>query len=116
MQSAYLKAQATYVSNKADFEIKRKNYEKFKQLYDKNLISEDEYLAKKTGYLQGESDLKSSEAYNFSVTDLYSTLKSSSLNFPSGYIREGDKEYLVKVSGEAKTLEDIKEIVLENTN
>ncbi|WP_407537829.1 efflux RND transporter permease subunit [Cetobacterium somerae] len=56
------------------------------------------------------------EAYNFSVTDLYSTLKSSSLNFPSGYIREGDKEYLVKVSGEAKTLEDIKEIVLENAN
>ncbi|MGL5229251.1 MAG: efflux RND transporter periplasmic adaptor subunit [Cetobacterium sp.] len=62
VQSAYLKAQATYVSNAADFEIKRKNYEKFKQLYDKNLISEDEYLAKKTGYLQGESDLKSSEA------------------------------------------------------
>ena len=62
VQSAYLKAQATYVSNKGDFEIKRKNYEKFKQLYDKNLISEDEYLAKKTGYLQGESDLKSSEA------------------------------------------------------
>ena len=56
------------------------------------------------------------EAYNFSITDLYSTLKSASLNFPSGYIREGDKEYLVKVSGEAKTLEDIKEIVLENSN
>ncbi|MGL5544304.1 MAG: efflux RND transporter permease subunit [Cetobacterium sp.] len=56
------------------------------------------------------------EAYNLSVTDLYSTLKSASLNFPSGYIREGDKEYLVKVSGEAKTLEDIQEIVLNNSN
>ena len=62
VQSAYLKAQATYVSNKVDFGIKRKNYEKFKQLYDKNLISEDEYLTKKTGYLQSESDLKNSEA------------------------------------------------------
>ena len=47
---------------------------------------------------------------------MYSTLKSASLNFPSGYIREGDKEYLVKVSGEAKTLEDIQEIVLKNSN
>ncbi|MEG2586882.1 MAG: efflux RND transporter permease subunit, partial [Cetobacterium sp.] len=56
------------------------------------------------------------EAYNLTVTDLYSTLKSASLNFPSGYIREGDKEYLVKVSGEAKTLEDIQEIVLKNSN
>ncbi|MGL4789576.1 MAG: efflux RND transporter permease subunit [Cetobacterium sp.] len=56
------------------------------------------------------------EAYNLSITDLYSTLKSASLNFPSGYIREGDKEYLVKVSGEAKTLEDIQEIVLNNSN
>lgn len=56
------------------------------------------------------------EAYNLTVTDLYSTLKSASLNFPSGYIVEGDKEYLVKVSGEAKTLEDIQEIVLKNSN
>ncbi|MGL5902575.1 MAG: efflux RND transporter permease subunit, partial [Cetobacterium sp.] len=54
------------------------------------------------------------EAYNLSVTELYSTLKTSSLNFPSGYVREGDKEYLVKVSGEAKTLEDIQGIVLRN--
>lgn len=67
VQSAYLKAQATYLSNKADFDIKRKNYEKFRQLYDKSLISEDEYLAKKTGYLQGESDLKSSEAMYLSA-------------------------------------------------
>ncbi|MGL5088186.1 MAG: efflux RND transporter permease subunit [Cetobacterium sp.] len=56
------------------------------------------------------------EAFNLSVIDLYSTLKSASLNFPSGYIREGDKEYLVKVSGEAKTLEDIQDIVLSNSN
>ncbi|WP_297597605.1 efflux RND transporter permease subunit [uncultured Cetobacterium sp.] len=54
------------------------------------------------------------EAYGLTVTDLYGTMKSSSLNFPSGYIREGDKEYLVKVSGEAKTLEDIQEIVIKN--
>ncbi|MEG0729930.1 MAG: efflux RND transporter permease subunit, partial [Cetobacterium sp.] len=54
------------------------------------------------------------EAYNLNISELYSILKKSSLNFPAGYIREGDKEYLVRVYGEAKTLEDIKEIVIKN--
>ncbi|MGL4671628.1 efflux RND transporter periplasmic adaptor subunit [Cetobacterium sp.] len=62
VQSAYLKAHATYLSNKANFEIKNKSYSKFEQLYDKQLISEDEYLTKKSAYLTSESDLKSSEA------------------------------------------------------
>ncbi len=56
------------------------------------------------------------EAYNLSINELYSILKKSSINYPAGYIREGDKEYLVKFYGELKTLEDVKEIVLKNKN
>lgn len=62
VQSAYLRAEATYISNKADFEIKEKNYIKFKQLYEKQLISEDEYLVKRSSHLSAESSLKNSEA------------------------------------------------------
>ncbi|MGL5544303.1 MAG: efflux RND transporter periplasmic adaptor subunit [Cetobacterium sp.] len=62
VQSAYLRAEATYISNKADFEIKEKNYIKFKQLYEKQLISEDEYLVKRSNHLSAESSLKNSEA------------------------------------------------------
>lgn len=56
------------------------------------------------------------EAYGLDISELYQILKKSSLNFPAGYVREGDKEYLVRVYGETKTLEDIKEIVVKNIN
>ena len=74
VQSTYLKAQASYISNKADFEIKQKNYEKFKQLYNKQLISEDEYLLKRTNYLQGEGNLKTSEAIYLAARKDYEDL------------------------------------------
>ncbi|MGL5577853.1 MAG: efflux RND transporter permease subunit [Fusobacteriaceae bacterium] len=56
------------------------------------------------------------ETYGLNISDLYSTLKKASLNFPAGYVREGDKEYLVRVFGEIKTLEDVQEIVIKNSN
>ena len=46
------------------------------------------------------------ESYGLNIKDLYDKLKKASINFPAGYVREGDKEYLVRVFGEVKTLED----------
>lgn len=54
------------------------------------------------------------ESYGLTVMDLYTLLNSSSLNFPAGYIADGGKEFLVKLSAEVKTLEDVKKIVLKN--
>ncbi len=54
------------------------------------------------------------ESYGLNIKDLYDKLKKSSINFPAGYVREGDKEYIVRVFGEVKTLEDVKEIVIKN--
>lgn len=56
------------------------------------------------------------ESYGLNISDLYNTLRRASLNFPAGYVREGDKEYLVRVFGEVKTLEDVKDIILKNEN
>lgn len=56
------------------------------------------------------------EGYGLNISDIYSTLKGASLNFPSGYVREGDKEFLVRVLGEIETLEDVKNIVISNNN
>lgn len=56
------------------------------------------------------------EAFGLNISDLYDKLKKASINFPAGYIREGDKEYIVRVFGEVKTLEDVKEIVIKNEN
>lgn len=61
-----------------------------------------------------EIDPNKLESYGINISSLYTLLERSSLNFPTGYIREGGKEYLVKILGEAKTLEDIKDIVIKN--
>ncbi len=61
-----------------------------------------------------EIDPDKLEGYNLNITDIYNVVKNSSLNFPAGYIREGDKEFLVRVLGEAETLEQVKEIVVRN--
>ncbi|MGL4999586.1 MAG: efflux RND transporter periplasmic adaptor subunit [Cetobacterium sp.] len=74
VKSSYLKAKATYISNKADFEIKNKSYGKFEQLYEKQLISEDEYLTKKTSYLTSDSNVKNSEAIYLSAKKDYEDL------------------------------------------
>ncbi|MGL5982250.1 MAG: efflux RND transporter periplasmic adaptor subunit [Cetobacterium sp.] len=74
VQSAFLKAKATYISNKADFAIKDKSYGKFEQLYDKQLISEDEFLTKKSNYLTSQSNLKNSEAIYLSAQKDYEDL------------------------------------------
>ncbi|WP_294093112.1 efflux RND transporter periplasmic adaptor subunit [uncultured Cetobacterium sp.] len=74
VQSAYLRAQATYIANKADFEIKERNYVKFKQLFDKQLISEEEYLVKRSNHLSAESSLKNSEATYLSAKKDYEDL------------------------------------------
>ena len=56
------------------------------------------------------------EKYNLTVMELYNLLNNSSLNFPAGYITDGGKEFLVKLSAEVKTLEDIQKIILKNVD
>lgn len=56
------------------------------------------------------------ESYGLNIADLYSILSKASLNFPAGYIREGGKEYLVRVYGEVTNLDEIQNIVLKNKN
>lgn len=74
VHSAYLKAEANYLSNKSDYETRRKNFQKFEQLYKEKLISEDEYLTKKNTFVQGQSALKTSEAAYLSAKKDYEDL------------------------------------------
>jgi len=61
-----------------------------------------------------EIDPDKLEGYGLNISDLYTIVENASLNVPAGYVREGNKEYLVRVLGEAETLEDIKGIVVKN--
>lgn len=54
------------------------------------------------------------ENYNLGIIDVYDKMAKSTLNIPGGVLREGEKEYLIKVESEIKTVEDIRNIVLSN--
>lgn len=61
-----------------------------------------------------EIDPDKLENYNLSIIDVYNKMKSSSINIPGGILREGEKEYLIKIEAEIKTADEIKEIILSN--
>ncbi len=61
-----------------------------------------------------EIDPDKLEGYGLNITDIYNLVRNASVNFPAGYIREGDKEFLVRVFGEAETLEEMRSIVVKN--
>lgn len=54
------------------------------------------------------------EGYGLNILDVYSKIRSASINLPAGTLREGDKEFLVRVFGEVQTLEDVRGIVVNN--
>lgn len=55
-------------------------------------------------------------AYSLNIATLKNILMASNINMPLGTMKEGDKEFVVKVKGEIKTLEAVKNIVISNNN
>ena len=52
------------------------------------------------------------EKYGLTVDDIRNTLQSQSLDMPAGFSTQGSRELSVKVRGEARTIEDLKHLVV----
>lgn len=63
-----------------------------------------------------EIDPEKLENYNLGIMDVYNKMRNASVNLPGGILRQGEKEYLVKIEAEIETADEIKEIVLSNEN
>lgn len=63
-----------------------------------------------------EIDPNKLENYNMDVNNIVNVLRASNINIPGGTIYEGDKEMLIRVMGEIKTLEQVENIVISNQN
>ncbi|EHO80158.1 efflux RND transporter permease subunit [Fusobacterium ulcerans] len=61
-----------------------------------------------------EVDPNKLENYNLGIMDVYNKMNKASVNLPGGILREGEKEYLIKIEAEIETADQIKEIVLSN--
>ena len=61
-ESTYLSAKASYASAEAAYKIARNNYSKFKQLYEKDLISYLEYVDYENTYVNAKGSYESAKA------------------------------------------------------
>jgi HAE1 family hydrophobic/amphiphilic exporter-1 len=63
-----------------------------------------------------EIDPIRAEAYNLTIMELYAILKNSNINLPLGVLADGGKEYVIRVLGELKTVEEVANVVVRNDN
>ena len=56
------------------------------------------------------------EGYGINVSDVVNTLKGASVNVPAGKVKEGDKQFLVRIMGKLETVDAIKDLVIYNKN
>nr|NGX57104.1 Swarming motility protein SwrC [Candidatus Anoxychlamydiales bacterium] len=55
-------------------------------------------------------------AYNISIKEIENALKLQSLSLPSGFMKVDDKDYLIRILGEYKTLNDIQNVVIKKVD
>ncbi|MBC2851798.1 efflux RND transporter permease subunit [Cetobacterium sp. 8H] len=63
-----------------------------------------------------EIDPEKLENYNLNILDLYNIISKASTTIPGGQVREGEKEFFIKVKGELETPEEIANIILKNND
>lgn len=54
--------------------------------------------------------------YSLNIMTVKNILAASNINVPLGSLKEGDKEFVVKVRGEIETVEEVKNIVISNND
>lgn len=73
-ESAYFTAKANYASSKAAMEIAKNNYEKFKKLYNEELVSYLEYVNYENNYISARGAYESAKASYESAKSDYDKL------------------------------------------
>ncbi len=61
-----------------------------------------------------EVDPARAESYGISPMQIYAILQSSNINLPLGVLQDGDKEYVIRILGELKTVDEIRNVVVRN--
>ena len=69
-----------------------------------------------TREIRVEVDPYKLEAFGLTPVELYSLIQSSNTIIPSGFVKEGGKEFLLRVLGEIKTLDQVENILIRNNS
>ncbi|MGL5760339.1 MAG: efflux RND transporter permease subunit, partial [Cetobacterium sp.] len=63
-----------------------------------------------------EIDPEKLENYNLGILEVSNLISRASTTIPGGQVKEGEKEFYIKVQGELKTPQEIENIILKNDN
>ncbi|MDX8336629.1 efflux RND transporter permease subunit [Candidatus Cetobacterium colombiensis] len=63
-----------------------------------------------------EVDPEKLENYNLGILEVSNLISKASTTIPGGQVKEGEKEFYIKVQGELKTPKEIENIILKNNN
>lgn len=55
-------------------------------------------------------------AHHININTIKELIKISNINIPSGVVKYGDKEYTLRINGELESLDDVKNIIIQNKN
>ncbi len=69
-----------------------------------------------TRQVKVELDPYKLKAYNLSPGEIYNKIKAANTISPAGTLTDGTKEFILKVDGQLKTLEQIQNIIISNSN
>ncbi|MFR3818417.1 efflux RND transporter periplasmic adaptor subunit [Fusobacterium varium] len=108
-EASYYEAEGNLLKAKSSYSTDKISYEKYKKLYAKELVSEDEYLNSKNKYETSIGGLKIAEANFIRAKDNFSRLKVTAKI--DGTITDLDLKEFEKVSASQKIL-----TIVDNSN
>lgn len=73
-------------------------------------------MGNETKEIKVELDPNILKMYNLSINDVISKVKFANTISPVGIIKDGSKEFILRVDGELKSIEDIENIIIVNQN
>lgn len=60
-------------------------------------------------------DAQKLQAYGLSVLQVTQAIKTSNLDFPTGKVEEGNRQYIVRLAGKFQTVEDLRNLVIAHS-
>jgi HAE1 family hydrophobic/amphiphilic exporter-1 len=62
--------------------------------------------------IQVNIDAQKLHAYGLSLLNVTNTIKSSNIDFPTGKVKEGEEQYIVRVAGKFSSIDDLENLVV----
>lgn len=75
-------------------------------------VASVDIIGGKTREIQVEVDPSKLQAYNLTINDIVQIIRAENNNTPGGYVQQGTKDYLVRVTGEYENVRELEKVLI----